>query len=137
MSTDIKLPEPYLSAGVVSSLLGPNVTEALYTADQLRAALAQRTDEPVAWRVRRSDTPAAYWILFLHEPVDAMKDPEREVQPLDTAAPAAPAYVPLSVEDINECFESVMFDSDVEPTRELIGRAIESLVVARMRGEGK
>lgn len=37
--------------------------------------------EPVAWRVRRLDAPD-YWIVFLHLPVDALKDPEREVQAL-------------------------------------------------------
>ena len=40
--------------------------------------------EPVAWRVRRLDSPN-YWIIFLHKPVDALMDPEREVQPLYTA----------------------------------------------------
>lgn len=40
--------------------------------------------EPVAWRVRRLDSPN-YWIIFLHKPVDALMDPKREVQPLYTA----------------------------------------------------
>ena len=37
-----------------------------------------RSVRPRVWMVRRRDAPA-YWIPFLHEPVDAMKDPEREV----------------------------------------------------------
>jgi hypothetical protein len=36
----MNLPEPYLSAEVTASLLGPNVREPLYTADQLREAVA-------------------------------------------------------------------------------------------------
>lgn len=39
--------------------------------------------EPAYWRVRRLDSPD-YWIVFLHKPVDALRDPEREVQPLYT-----------------------------------------------------
>ena len=56
--------------------------------------------EPVAWRVRRHDAPN-YWIVFLHYPVDAMADPEREVQPLfATQQPAQPqaGAVPLTDE---------------------------------------
>jgi hypothetical protein len=34
------LPAPYLSAQATSSLLGPNVTEPLFTADQVRAHTA-------------------------------------------------------------------------------------------------
>lgn len=52
--------------------------------------------EPVAWRVRRLDSPD-YWIVFLHYPVDAMMDPEREVQSLYTAPPVRE---PLSDEQI-------------------------------------
>ena len=49
-----------------------------------RASLAASSgSEPVAWRVRRHDAPN-YWIIFLHRPVDALADPEREVQPLYT-----------------------------------------------------
>jgi hypothetical protein len=46
--------------------------------------------EAVAWRVRRHDAPN-YWIIFQHKPVDALVDPEREVQPLYAAPPAQPA----------------------------------------------
>ena len=49
------------------------------------AKLEQAGAEPVAWRVRRHDAPGC-WIIFLHKPVDAMKDPEREVQPLYVGA---------------------------------------------------
>ena len=64
----------------------------------LRAALAAQPAEPVAWRVRRHDSPK-YWIIFMHKPVDALADPEREVQPLYAAQPA-PAAVPLTDEQI-------------------------------------
>ena len=57
-------------------------------AEYTRAIIAARDaqwremlGEPVAWRVRRHDAPN-YWIVFLHKPVDALEDPEREVQPL-------------------------------------------------------
>jgi hypothetical protein len=33
---------------------------------------------PRVWMVCRHDAPG-YWIPFMHEPVDALKDPEREV----------------------------------------------------------
>ena len=39
---------------------------------------AEPTVRPRVWMVRRHDAPA-YWIPFMHEPVDALKDPEREV----------------------------------------------------------
>ena len=62
----------------------------------LRTALEQPVQQPVAWRVRRHDTPD-YWIIFLHKPVDAMQDPEREVQALYTAPPAPlPRQEPLA-----------------------------------------
>ena len=35
-------------------------------------------------------------------------------------------WVSISDQEINECFELVMFNCNVEPTRELIGRAIEA-----------
>ena len=38
----------------------------------------ERPVRPRVWMVRRHDAPN-YWIPFLHEPVDALKDPEREV----------------------------------------------------------
>lgn len=60
--------------------------------DQLRAQVERlQGGEPVAWRVRRHDAPK-YWIVFLHKPVDALQDPDREVQPLYT--PAAPSQEP-------------------------------------------
>lgn len=60
--------------------------------------------EPVAWRVRRHDAPN-YWIVFLHYPVDAMADSEREVQPLfATPQPthAQAVAVPLTPDQIAE-----------------------------------
>ena len=39
---------------------------------------------------------------------------------------APPQRKPLTEEEIDECFESVMFNPDIEPTRELIARAIEA-----------
>lgn len=59
--------------------------------------------EPVAWRVRRLDSPN-YWIIFLHKPVDALMDPKREVQPLYTAPQPTQAQagaVPLTDEQID------------------------------------
>jgi hypothetical protein len=41
-------------------------------------APVEPTVRPRVWMVRRHDAQA-YWIPFLHEPVDALKDPEREV----------------------------------------------------------
>jgi hypothetical protein len=38
----------------------------------------ERQVRPRVWLVRRHDAPN-YWIPFLHEPVDALKDHEREV----------------------------------------------------------
>ena len=45
------------------------------------AGPVEPTVRPRVWMVRRHDAPN-YWIPFLHEPVDALKDPEREVVPL-------------------------------------------------------
>ena len=42
------------------------------------AGQVERSVRPRVWMVRRHDAPN-YWIPFLHEPVDALKDPEREV----------------------------------------------------------
>ena len=64
----------------------------------IKQALAQPEEEPVAWRVRRHDAPN-YWIVFLHKPVDAMQDPEREVEPLY----AQPAPLPVQPEERNFC----------------------------------
>lgn len=52
---------------------------------------------PVAWRVRRHDAPN-YWIVFLHYPVDAINDPEREVQPLYTSP--QPVRKPLTDDEL-------------------------------------
>ena len=43
------------------------------------AGPVEPTVRPHVWMVRRHDTPGYCWIPFLHEPVDALKDPEREV----------------------------------------------------------
>ena len=63
--------------------------------DALRAALAEPEQEPVTvmWRVRRHDCPD-YWIPFMHYPVDAYADPEREVQELVVKCAAPPAQTP-------------------------------------------
>jgi hypothetical protein len=48
---------------------------------ELPRAVGAPLDAPVrpcVWIVSRHDAPA-YWIPFLHEPVDALQDPEREV----------------------------------------------------------
>lgn len=50
------------------------------------------------------------------------RKPDRAV-PLYTTPPQR---LPLTEEEIDECFESVMFNPDIEPTRELIARAIEA-----------
>lgn len=59
----------------------------------------------------------------------------------DTAAPAAPAYVPLSDEQIvnivDDLLRSGMIQRPIWSEARAIARAIESLVVARMRGDGK
>ena len=62
--------------------------------------------EVVAWRVRRHDAPN-YWIVFLHYPVDAMADPEREVQPLFATPQPAQAQagaVPLTHDEALDAF---------------------------------
>lgn len=53
----------------------------LHQIEEPASLAASAGSEPVAWRVRRHDAPN-YWIIFLHRPVDALADPEREVQPL-------------------------------------------------------
>ena len=78
------------------------------TIGHLRAALAAQPTEPVAWRVRRHDSPK-YWIIFMHKPVDALTDPEREVQPLYAAQPA-PAAVPLTDEQIRDAVKEAGLD---------------------------
>lgn len=82
-------------AEAISSLASEREANAILTAenDQLRAQVERlQGGEPVAWRVRRHDAPK-YWIVFLHKPVDALQDPDREVQPLYT--PAAPSQEPV------------------------------------------
>jgi hypothetical protein len=52
-------PEPYLSAKVTTSLLGPNVIEPLFTARQLLTAIAADRERIAAWlEVQRNDIPA-------------------------------------------------------------------------------
>ena len=58
--------------------------------DAMNAALAEPEPETVMWRVRRHDCPD-YWIPFMHRPVDAYADPEREVQELVVKSAAPPA----------------------------------------------
>jgi hypothetical protein len=53
------------------------------------------------------------------------------------AAPAAPAYVPLSDDKIMDIIETIDRTSDDVGPHFDLARAIEALVVARMRGEGK
>ena len=48
------------------------------TEETAGSAPLERRVRPRVWMVRRHDAPD-YWIPFLHEPVDALKDPEREV----------------------------------------------------------
>ena len=74
-----------------------------------RASLAASAgSEPVAWRVRRHDAPN-YWIIFLHRPVDAMADPEREVQPLYThpSPPEGAGWISVD-ERLPELYKRVM-----------------------------
>jgi hypothetical protein len=58
--------------------------------------------------------------------------------PVIAAAPAAPAYVPLSNDDLAEVVvqEQFLLVCDGMDEFKEIARAIESLVVARMRGVG-
>jgi hypothetical protein len=65
-----------------------------------------------------------------HNPIDM--DAKMALRILRGFIPAMKAYAappqrkPLTEEEIDECFESVMFNPDIEPTRELIARAIEA-----------
>jgi hypothetical protein len=101
------------------------------------AALAQRKDEPVVW-------VDPLWLTSGGSPEDMFMEkaphPSCEWVPLYTAAPAAPSYVPLSGHEILSLYDAhedklkgggTLFHFDE------FARAIESLVVARMRGEGK
>ena len=67
------LPEPYLSAQVTASLLGPNVDEPLFTAEQMRAYAAR---EVAAERERIAD--AMRGIVRLLQLPDAPEYPEDE-----------------------------------------------------------
>ena len=49
------LPEPYLSAQAAALLLGPNVTQPLYTAGQLAAAVAAAVERCAKWVDARRD----------------------------------------------------------------------------------
>ena len=66
-----------------------------------------QTVGPCAWRVRRHDAPK-YWIMFMHKPVDAMADAEREVQPLVTFAQAEQ----MVVEERGRCSQAVKLADD-------------------------
>lgn len=84
-----------ISASLRAALAAEPATSADYArgyAEGFNDACKPKPAEPVAWRVRRLDSPK-YWIIFMHKPVDAIADPEREVQPL-YAAPPAPAAEP-------------------------------------------
>lgn len=85
----------------------------LQAMNALRAALAQPIDIE-AEADRRGRVLAAEMRAALAQP-----------------APVPAARKPLTEEEIDECFESVMFNLDIEPTRELIARAIER----KIRGE--
>lgn len=76
----------YLYDAVVGGQAIAKIAATPDDAKRMAAALQPPDREPVAWRVRRLDAPD-YWIIFLHRPVDALQDPEREVQPLYTAQP--------------------------------------------------
>jgi hypothetical protein len=102
-------------------------------------ALAQRADEPVAW-------VDPLWLTSGGSPEDMFMEkaphPSCEWVPLYTAAPAAPAYVPLSDEQITDIADSAESNPDNSgwgPKFDYLAfaRAIEAIVVARMRGEGK
>ena len=57
-------------------------------------------------------------------------------KPLYTAAPAAPAYVPLSDDSIIDLWAEHR-STRALPDYKQFARAVEDVVVARMRGEGK
>ncbi len=84
--------------------------------------------EPEYWRVRRHDAPD-YWILFMHKPVDALRDPEREVQPLLTAdqmhayaaaAVAAERKWRETVDDMLVCQHEIASDDPRESLHRLL-----------------
>lgn len=86
--------------------------------------------EPVAWRVRRLDSPN-YWIIFLHKPVDALMDLKREVQPLYTTPQPTQAQagaVPLTDEQLWANDEIMSLNADLGwhmETIRMFARAIE------------
>lgn len=76
---------------VVRDRLAPYAVPSAPPAQSVEAEQAPApAPDPVAWRVRRHDAPN-YWIVFLHKPVDALLDPQREVQPLYAGIAQAPA----------------------------------------------
>lgn len=116
---------------------GPVIKAAL---DQVRAALAQ----PVAPATRLEDEPAAL-TDFERGYEEALNDCVQLGVPWArnmlertgvVVAPTVLAYVPLSDEAITRIwFESA--SGKITPTYLEFARALEALVVARMRGEGK
>jgi hypothetical protein len=102
--------------------------------DAARAALAQRADEPVAWCSLTASGKVAY---FDGKPM-VMVGPagnEHHKTPLYTAAPAAPAYVQLSSQEMQDAI--IDWDPITSTEKLRFARHIESLVVARMRGGPK
>ncbi len=94
----------------------------------LRAALAAPQQEPIGhlpmWAYLKltgelgADDPAEFSVtspIYSH-PLDAEK-----TVPLYTC----PQRKPLTEKQIDDCFESVMFDPEIEPSRVLIARAVE------------
>jgi hypothetical protein len=84
--------------------------------------------EPVAWLYK--DDWGRTKIAFSKETANEWGT---EVQPLYTAPPAAQRpvaephkWVGLTDEDVDECYESVMFNPDIEPTRVLVYQTIEA-----------
>ena len=117
--------------------------DAIRTAIQQAEAQQPVTPEPVAWRVRRHDTPG-YWIMFMHKPVDALQDSEREVQPLYThPAQSVPDDVVRdaaqeAVEELHKLNEyAIVYINDPEWTRvsdtcqKLIGSIDAAMLAAK------
>jgi hypothetical protein len=106
------------------------------------APAPQRADEPVAevmpgWSIAWVGSEPIATLLARHPEV-------RIGTKLYTASPTAPAYVPLSADDIQDSAHEAGLDwhrgwtaGDAPNRYEELCRAIEALVVARMRGEGK
>jgi hypothetical protein len=60
----------------------------------VKAEPGQSEPETVMWLVRRYESPD-YWIPFMHRPVDAYADPEREVKELVVKGAAPPRREPV------------------------------------------